>query len=925
MAFLHFIGALLLAAQTLDAPPTEPLPNVILVMTDDQGWGDVGFHGHPYLQTPHLDEMAASGVRFDRFYAAAPVCSPTRGSCLTGRHPYRYGIHFANTGHLPTDEFNLATYLKEQGYRTGHFGKWHLGTMTTSEQDSNRGGPKNAAHFAPPWQRGFDVCFSTESKVPTFDPMITPGKVSGGVGEKKAGTAFGTFYWNEKGKKIGSGDGMRPADWAELRGDDSQLIMNHALDFVQESAQLKQPFFAVVWFHAPHLPVVASEEHRQLYDELGEMQQHYFGALTAVDQQLGRLRSQLRQMGIADDTMLWFCSDNGPEGKANKPLEAPGSAGPLRGRKRDLYEGGIRVPGVMEWPGRIKQPLLIHAPCSTLDYAPTIVDVIRRLTLPNPDQSTPVPLMSNFDGISLLPLLSGQTDLRQAPLGFESGNQAVWMEDQFKLFTKHAHDAAPKFELYDLLADPAESQDLAADHPDVVARMASELKDWRRDIDLDQRIRDPRPNIVFIMADDLGKEWISCYGAEEMETPNIDALAASGMRFTNAYSMPLCTPTRTTLLTGQYPFRHGWVNHWDVPRWGEGCHFDPEQNFSIARLMRQAGYATSIAGKWQINDFRLQPDVLREHGFSDWCVWTGYEKDNPPSILRYWDPYLHTRSGSKNYEGQFGADVFRTFTIDFLRRNRHQPTFAYFPMCLPHLPYTTTPNQPDAQSQRQKYRAMVEYVDQCVGEITAAIDEMGLGGQTIIIFTTDNGGTRGISALRNGTTIQGGKGQLGENGCNVPFIVRTVGRRPRLAVSEELLDFSDLFPTFAELAGATAPADLQLDGHSFAPHLASNSDYVGREWVMAMGGGKAVLRDGKVVGKVAYADRMLRNVDYKLWIENGNPSRLYNLKLDPLEQNNLMDSPLQADVDALLQLTLLTAKFPQNDAVPHYTPIVPTR
>ena len=147
-----------------------------------------------------------------------------------------------------------------------------------------------------------------------------------------------------------------------------------------------------------------------------------------------------------------------------------------------------------------------------------------------------------------------------------------------------------------------------------------------------------KPNIIFIMVDDLGPEWIGCCGAEGIETPVIDELARTGMRFTNAYSMPKCTPTRVTLLTGQYPFRHGWVNHWDVPRWGAGCHFDPKHNVSFVRLLKKAGYATAIAGKWQINDFRVQPDVLAGHGFDEWCMWTGYETGNRPSGKRYWNP-----------------------------------------------------------------------------------------------------------------------------------------------------------------------------------------------------------------------------------------------------------------------------------------------
>ena len=153
---------------------TQERPNVILVMADDLGWGDLGCQGHPDLKTPHLDALANDGVRFTRFHAAAPVCSPTRASCLTGRHPYRADIRGANSGHLGEHEATLQGVLGEAGYRTGHFGKWHLGTLTKTLRESNRGGPRGLKHFAPPWLRGLEVCFPTEATAPTFDPLKHP-------------------------------------------------------------------------------------------------------------------------------------------------------------------------------------------------------------------------------------------------------------------------------------------------------------------------------------------------------------------------------------------------------------------------------------------------------------------------------------------------------------------------------------------------------------------------------------------------------------------------------------------------------------------------------------------------------------------------------------------------------------------------------
>ena len=248
------------------------------------------------------------------------------------------------------------------------------------------------------------------------------------------------------------------------------------------------------------------------------------------------------------------------------------------------------------------------------------------------------------------------------------------------------------------------------------------------------------PNLVLIMADDLGPEWISSYGGEGIETPNIDKLAEGGMLFRNAYSMPQCTPTRATLLTGQYPFRHGWTSHWDVPRWGAGCHFDPKHNISFARLLREVGYATAIAGKWQINDFRVQPRILDEHGFDEWSVWTGGEGGNPVSDERYWDPYVYTnKESSRIYEGAFGPDIFNDFLVDFVRRNREQPMLLYYPLALTHGPLVHTPHEPFAESRMEKHKAMVRYTDYLVGRLVKAIDDAGLRKNTIIIFTTDNG------------------------------------------------------------------------------------------------------------------------------------------------------------------------------------------
>ena len=445
------------AAGQSSGKPAGDKPNIILCMTDDQGWGDTGYNGHPHLKTPNLDAMVASGIRFERFYSAAPVCSPTRGSCLTGRHPYRYGIFFANAGHMRKEEVTLAEVLKTQGYTTGHFGKWHLGALTTTIKDSNRGGkPGSLEHYSPPWENGFDVCFSTEAKVPTWDPMVTPSKSAGDLGKQKSGKPFGTYYWNGPGSIVKD----------NLEGDDSRVIMDRAIPFIRDAVKAQKPFFTVIWFHAPHLPVVAGPKYRKMYAHLSEDEQHFYGCITAMDEQMGRLRQELRKLGVADNTILWFCSDNGPEGKTNKG-RTQGTTKGLRGRKRSLFEGGVRVPGLLEWPAKIKQSRKVTIPCCTSDYFPTVMDVLGFRM-----QGQPEPI----DGISLLPLIDVKMKSRSAPIAFESRNQISLTDNRYKIISQNG---GKTYMLFDLVEDAGERNDLAQEMPQILNDMKRKLETWR--------------------------------------------------------------------------------------------------------------------------------------------------------------------------------------------------------------------------------------------------------------------------------------------------------------------------------------------------------------------------------------------------------------------------------------------------------------
>ncbi len=435
-------------------------PNIILCMADDLGWGDTGYNGHPLLQTPNLNDMSESGLRFDRFYAGAPVCSPTRGSVVTGRHPYRYGVFTANRGHLRKDEICLAEVLKEEGYSTGHFGKWHLGTMTPDYSGKGKG-RKAEENYMTPGMSGFDEWFSTEYAVATWDPYDPENKHS-----KEYDTR--SLYWH---------NGENVAE--PLSGCDSRIIMDKALPFIEGAVGQRKPFFTVVWFHAPHAPVVGGPEYMKRYPDSTEDEQHFYAVVTALDEQVGRLRSKLRELDVADNTMLWFCSDNGPEGNPGKRNRFQGSAGPYRGRKRSLYEGGVRVPGILEWPSKIKEPRTADVPCVTSDYFPTVLDVLGHKL-----RGKPRP----YDGVSLVPLIEGAMTERPRPIGFQSSGSATLNDNRYKLVhnpsgKRHRSDngsvEVAEHELYDIIADPSETKNIASEHPETVAKMKGTLQEWQ--------------------------------------------------------------------------------------------------------------------------------------------------------------------------------------------------------------------------------------------------------------------------------------------------------------------------------------------------------------------------------------------------------------------------------------------------------------
>ena len=456
-SFVLLVAVLCFATVCLAVDP----PNVVLVMADDQGWGDMGYNGHPHLKTPNFDALAKEGVRFDQFHAAAPVCSPTRGSVMTGRNPNRFGCF--SWGHsLRPQEVTIAEALKTAGYATGHFGKWHLGSV-------QKGSPVS------PGASGFDEWASS----PNFfdiDPVLS---VQGRA--------------------------------APFKGDSSDVTVEETLKFIRRCAEKKQRFLAVVWFGSPHDPHKALEADKAPYADLPERQQNFYGEISAMDRAFGRLRAALREQEVSENTLLWYCSDNGA-------LPKVGSNGGRRGFKGQIYEGGLAVPALLEWPAVFPGPKVIKAPCVTSDIYPTVLGIA----------GVKVKNQPPLDGIDLMPLLTGQKQQRMHPIGFwESGNKGIstpskqwmdellaaqargeepndperirpdagqvreqmsltefpghsaWLDWPWKLHrieNKKSHDVV--WELYNLATDPDENNVLLAEQPEKVAEMQENLENW---------------------------------------------------------------------------------------------------------------------------------------------------------------------------------------------------------------------------------------------------------------------------------------------------------------------------------------------------------------------------------------------------------------------------------------------------------------
>jgi len=438
------------------------------------------------------------------------------------------------------------------------------------------------------------------------------------------------------------------------------------------------------------------------------------------------------------------------------------------------------------------------------------------------------------------------------------------------------------------------------------------------------------PNIVFMMVDDMGKEWVNCYGGVNTKTPHVDRLAATGMQFDNAYSMPQCVPTRMCIMTGQYPSTNGWVDHWDPPLWGR-AYLDWRSNPTVGNILRTAGYATCAVGKWQLTDTETMPNSPYDIGFDEYFVWA---RSHDPKLKgkdgRYWNPrFFHGRGARDNtntiFRDKFGPDLVFNFATDFMKRNKAKPFFVYYAFNLVHGPFIKPPplGEFTGDGNKAKYAAMVRYMDHLVGKMVGFLEAEGLRDNTIIVWTTDNGSPGCFTNGLNGRQVRGGKTKTTENGVDAPFIVNCPAIVPKGVRTQALLDFTDLAVTFADFAGAKLPAKYALDGVSQRNVFTGKAKTSAREWIVAMGGKplRAVNRDGRVVNRYYYRDRVIKNGRYKLFIgPDRNPEKLFDLERDPGEATDLLADPARKKtVETLLKHARVNFAKVDND--PKYLPV----
>lgn len=902
-----FVALLLMLSTGAGLARAGERPNILVAIADDQSWPHASAYGCEAIKTPAFDRVARAGVLFTRAFTPSPGCSPTRAALLTGRNIWQIehaGTHWST---FPTKYEVYPDLLEQAGYWAGHTGKgWAPGNQ--------KGWPRNPA--GPAFNR------HKNDYAANFEDFLA---------KRPDGAPFVFWYgsrWPHRPYQRGSGEAagidldqvkVPPflpdvpkvrsdlADYlAEIQRFDAHL--GKMLDALEKAGELDNTLVIVtsdngmpfprakanLYEYGIHMPLAICWPARAAGGRKVDDLVNLIDLTATIYEATGV--APPKKYPLAGRSLMNLLARSGGFQPPKAHRKHSGKIAPAReavyfGRERhssSRYRNwgyparGIRTDDYLyirnfhpeRWPAGAsnavgKKP---HSGYHDIDAGPTLA------------------------------LLVARRD-----------------EPAIRRFLEWAVAKRPAEELFDIRADPGCLHNLADDprYAKRRAELAEELVAYLKATG-DPRVgenpeiwetypryggirkfpspdrkagdRSNKPNLILILADDIGYECFGCYGSRQYRTPNIDRLARGGVRFEHCYSQPLCTPSRVKLLTGLSNARN----------YSAFSILNRDQR-TIAHYLQDAGYRTAAVGKWQLLGadiysprFRGKGTHPKDAGFDRYCLWQVEKRGE-----RYWGPLLNTDGVTKQYSKDvFGPDVANDYLLDFMEENRDRPFFIYYPMMLVHSPFVPTPDSKDraSKNRQRNFEDMVAYMDQLVGRVVRKTEELGIADRTLILFVGDNGTGRAIRSRLGGRVIRGGKGQSTDAGTRVPLVGYWPGATGPGRVSDDLVDFSDFLPTLLEAAGA--PATASLDGRSFLPQLKGEPGNP-REWVYIFSCPRPERH--KPV-------RFAREQRWKLYGDG----RLFDVANDPREKHPLKEIP--PDSEAAKARAKLAAALKQMPA-----------
>lgn len=891
-----FAGSLADAFQPKRELPPHGKPNILIFYADDLGYGDLSsFNPESKIPTPHLDRLAEEGVRFTDAHSSSGICTPSRYAMLTGRYHWRkfHGIVGAfEDSAFDAEELTLPEMLQAEGYTTAIIGKWHLGwnwdAIAKPGAEPFEYHPRGRTSYRPdaldwskpvpngPLAHGFDYYFG--------DTVIN----------------FPPYAWIENDRVLGNPDRMvdtdlfkpvKEATWQARPGpmvegwdpyDNIPVTTRKGIAKIHEFAAQDDPFFLMFSYPSPHAPIIPNDE----FDGRSEAGP-YGDFVVETDESVGRLLAALDVAGVADNTIVIFTADNGAEYFAYDRAAKTGhwSSEPLRGAKRDIYEGGHRVPTIIRWPDILPGGGVNDALISQIDFMATFAAILG-VDLPD-DQAV--------DSYDQLPVLLGQSNsVRNSHVHntFENHyaiRQGDWVLIDAEMGYTRMRDEIPAWEarrgykaddlpveLYDLSEDPEQGNNLAAEYPEKVTELQSRLRQIREQGDSASRLTN-QPNVVLVITDDQGYGDLSVHGNPVLKTPEMDRLHSESIRLTDFHVSPTCSPTRGSLMSGQWANRAG---PWHTIM-GRSMLF--EDKTTLGEVFAGNGYATGLFGKWHLGDnYPYRPE---DRGFQEVVRHAAGGVGQTPD---YWnnayfdDTYFHNGE-PREFEG-FCTDVFFGEAKRFIREQADagKPFFAYISTNAPHGPFHS-PEEYSApyletasiHANLPYFYGMIANIDANIGALREWLEQEGLAANTIFIFMTDNGTSAGHRVFNAG--MRGNKGDEYDGGHRVPFFLHwPAGGFDQPQDVDRLTAHVDVLPTLIELCGLDPlPAGYVADGRSMVPLLRDPQV----DWP-----DRVVVTDSqRVIDPVKWKQSSTMTERWRLI----NGIELYDIEADPAQENDI--------------------------------------